>query len=98
MNYADIKSGLDQLALKISNEKARIVRGRLELTKAQTELAALPAASAELRTAIDDAATANPTDEAYIMQKNEKDKLVANFQALKTYCDNLIAAYDAVIE
>jgi hypothetical protein len=98
MNYADIKSGLDLLALTISNVRNRIVRGRTELTRAQTELVALPATSTELRTAIDDAAIVNPTDEAYLMHKNEKDKLVANFQALKTYCDKLIIAYDDVIE
>jgi len=96
--YADIKWGLDDIAKTISRGRSFIDNSRSSLVRAQDLLGTLPGDTAELRNDIDDAAVANPNDDAYQMAKNEKDKLVADFQALNTYTGDLIAAWDAVEE
>jgi len=45
---------------------------------------------------INQAAIDNPTDQAYLLAKSEKDKLVVDFTALKVYAGNLITAFDSV--
>jgi len=50
----------------------------------------------EFVTDLDAAATANPTNAAWLAAKADKDLLVADFSALLTRAQNLKAAYDAV--
>lgn len=96
--YSQIKSGLDDVATRTSGNRSTINRARTFLTNAQTDLSAMPLAYTGLATEINTLAAANPTDAAYQLALNEKNKLVADFQTLKAYVDTLIAAFDAVAE
>lgn len=96
--FSQIKSGLDDISSKNSKNRSMLSSSRASLLSAQANLAGMTAAYSGLVADINDAATANPTDEAYQLAKSEKDKLVSDFQSLKTYCDALIAAFDGVTE
>jgi len=96
--FSQIKSGLDEIAAKNERNRTIIESSRSSLGVAQTNLSKMLTDYSQLVADINQTAIDNPTDDAYRLAKSEKDKLVADFQALKTYVDSLIVAYDAVNE
>ena len=94
--YSEIKNGLDGIADENRQGKVWAENSRTKLVSAQTLLAGMTAKYSALIADINAAVIANPTDEAYLFAKSEKDKLVADFQSLKNYVDALIVAFDAV--
>jgi hypothetical protein len=96
--YSQIKNGLDEISSKNAKNRLFIESARSSLDKALTSLNAMPAEYSDLVLDINNGAIENPDDQAYIFAKAEKDKLVSDFQNLKTYVNNLITAFDAVEE
>jgi len=96
--FSQIKSALDEIANKNARNRRFLENARGSLVTAQSNLVAMPADYASIVADINQAAIDNPSDEAYLLAKSEKDKLAADFQNLRTYADNLIDAYDAVTE
>lgn len=96
--FSQIKSGLDEISDRNKRNREHLARARDFIVKAQTDLAAMPGEYTSLVQDINQAAIDNPTDQAFQLAKSEKDKLVANFNSLKSYCDDLLAAFDAVNE
>ncbi len=96
--FSQIKAVLDEIATKNARQRRYLENARASLVTAQTNLAGMPSEYSAIVADIDQAAIDNPTDEAYLLAKSEKDKLAADFQNLKTYADALIVAYDAVSE
>ena len=96
--YSQIKNGLDEIAAKIEQARSYINNGKTSLVRAQTDLGAMPTKWSSLIADINQAAIDNPTDDVYLLSKSEKDKLVSNFQSLKTYADALVVAWDSIEE
>ena len=94
--FSDMKYALDEIAKHTSMNKAAIERARKSLVDAQYNLNAMQTKYSGVVSDINQAAIENPGDVAYEMAKSEKDKLVADFQALKAYAENLIIAFDSV--
>ena len=94
--YSEIKAVLDEIAGETSKNQKLTASSRVRLVTAQTNLASMPGKYGSIISDIDQAAIDNPNDDAYQLAKSEKDKLVVDFQALKSYVDNLIAAFDSV--
>lgn len=96
--FSDMKYALDEIARKNARGRQLIGVARKELIRVQSDLSGMTEEYSAMVTAINQAAINNPTDEIYLMTKKEKDKLVADFQNLKIYADDLITAFDAVVE
>ena len=94
--FSDMKYALDEIAKHTSMNKATIERARKSLVDAQYNLNAMQTKYSGVVSDINQAAIENPGDVAYEMAKSEKDKLVADFQELKAYAENLIIAFDSV--
>lgn len=96
--FSQIKSGLDEISDRNKRNREHLARARDFIVKAQTDLTTMQTEYSTLVADINQAAIDNPTDQAYQLAKSEKDKLVADFQSLKSYCDSLLASFDAVNE
>lgn len=96
--FSEMKYGLDEIARKTNRARDFVFAARKELTRAQSDLGAMLADYNGLVAEINAVATNNPEDAIYQHVKLEKDKLVADFQELKTYVDDLITAFDGVSE
>ena len=94
--YSEIKAALDEIARQTSLNKAMIARARKSLIDAQYNLNAMQTTYSGVVSDINQAAIDNPTDQAYLLAKSEKDKLVVDFTALKAHAGNLITAFDSV--
>ena len=90
--YTEVKTVLDEIAERTTNNGKRVAQARAMMTQAQADLAAMPAAYGTLLTALDAAATANPSNAAWQGAKAEKDQMVADFNALKAAVDALVTA------
>ena len=80
-SFADIKAGLDEIAQRIRSNNSRMATAKQSTSQALSDLDAMPAAYTPLIQEIDAQAAANPTVEAWILAKSEKDLLVAEFNA-----------------
>lgn len=96
--FSDMKYALDEISRKNARGRQLIEAARAGLARVQSDLGAMTSEYTSIVTDINQAAIANPTDDAYQLLKSEKDKLVADFQDLKGYTDDLIVAFDAVVE
>ena len=96
--YSQIKNVLDEIASKNARNRRYIESAKTQLTTAKTNLSAMVSDYSAIVSDINQAAIDNPSDEAYLLAKSEKDKLVADFQNLKTYAEALIVAYESVTE
>lgn len=94
--YGDRKVALDEIAGRIQTNRKRLQQARQLVAAAESDLSAMTTAYSEIVTDIDSDATANPGDEAHQLQKNEKDKLVAEFNALETKATDTKNAIDGV--
>ena len=96
--FSDMKYALDEISRKNARGRQLIEAAHTDLVRVQSDLGAMTAEYTAIIGEINQAAIDNPSDVAYQMAKSEKDKLVANFQSLKTYTDALIVAFDGVTE
>lgn len=84
---SQVKAGLDAVAQRIAQNRARAVSAKAQFTLAQNELAAIPADYADLVATID---AYTPTGAFETLAKDEKAKLVAEFTALKSVVDSAV--------
>lgn len=94
--YSQRKVALDEIADRIQQAAKRMQQGRASYQTAETDLAAMQTAYSEIVSDINADASANPLDQAHQLQKAEKDKLVADFQSLKSTATAVLAAIDGV--
>ena len=97
-SYSKMAAKLDEIAEKSVRFEDVIFDGRRRLIHAQTKLTEMQSEYSSLVADINQAAIDNPTDEDYQRAKSIKDKLVIDFQNLKSYATALISAYDGVIQ
>ena len=96
--FSQMKFDLDEIAKKTTRGRTIIQNARKALVSANSELSAIQADYSGLIADIDQAVLDNPADSVLEMVKGEKDKLVVDFIALKSYCNDLITAFDGVVE
>ena len=77
------KAALDDIAVRIKSNQARVTNGLDSLATAVSDLTSLQSQYTAIVSEIDADLAANPDDDAYKVMKSEKDKLVAEFLALK---------------
>lgn len=77
------KAALDDIAVRIKSNQSRVTNGLDSLATAVSDLTSLQSQYAAIVSEIDADLAANPDDDAYKVMKSEKDKLVAEFLALK---------------
>lgn len=95
--YSQIKTGLDNISSAISTARNRLTQAQQQTNTAVAELGSLQTQYASLIADINDLATAEPANAASQNAKAEKDKLVAEFQALNTLAASLKTAVDGVL-
>ena len=81
--YAETKAALDEIAGRINQNQARLQSAQQQIATAEAELAAMSEAYAPVVADLDAAAAANSDNTALQVAKQEKDLLVAEYQALK---------------
>ena len=96
--YSQMKNALDEIARKNDEYRKQLGVSRAKLASAYSGLDSMLSDYTQIVSEIETAFTNNPDDLAYEILKVEKDKLVADFQSLKTYANNLITAFDGVVE
>ena len=94
--YSERKVALDEIAVRIRANAKRLTQARQTVATAEADLTAMTTDYAGIVADINADALANPNDEAFQLQKVEKDKLVAEFQALMTKATNVKDAIDGV--
>lgn len=96
--FSQIKSGLDEIAGKNKTYRDYVDRSRKQLEEAASRLAAMPADYAGLVQQVETMAAANAGNEAFAVALAEKNELVRDFQALRAYVNNLLTAFNNVVE
>lgn len=94
--YSERKVALDEIAVRIRSNDKRLKDARSQIATAEADLTAMATIYAAIVTDIDASATDNPSDTAYQLQKVEKDKMVSEFNTLKTRSTALKTAFDGV--
>lgn len=94
--YSERKVALDEIAARIRTNAKRLVDCRAQAAAAESDLTAMETNYTALVQDIEADATSFPNDEAFQLQKLEKDKLVAEFSVLKTTATNTKDAIDGV--
>lgn len=89
---SQIKAGPNEIATRIAHERSRLAQAKSLITATEVALAGMPAQYGSLIADIDALAGSAPF---VLLSKDEKAKLVAEFQALKTQATN---AKNAVAE
>jgi methyl-accepting chemotaxis protein len=84
LTWDQIKNGLDDVSRDIQRQRNTRDTGRTQIESANTKLGEMQAKYAALVMDINAMATAEPGNAAAQHAKADKDKLVAEFQALKT--------------
>jgi len=87
---SQIKSGLDQIAVLITEQRAVVEKAQSNAANASAALAAIATDYADVITTID-AFAVNSTDYFERMAKAEKAKMQAEFIALKADADAIMA-------
>lgn len=96
--YSELLVSMDEIAARTVRNREHVVAAKTRLVRAQTDLAAMQSEYSAISTEINTLATNNPSDEALQDLKRVKDKLADDFVDLKGYVDDLITAYDGVVE
>jgi predicted transcriptional regulator len=89
---SQIKAGLNEIATRIAQERSRLAQAKNSITAAEVALSGMPA---QYGTLIADIDALTGTAPFVLLSKDEKAKLVAEFQALKSQAT---AAKNAVAE
>lgn len=95
LTFTQAKATLDDVSVRIETARKRMESARAAYGVAQNELGSIPSAYATFITDLEAAAAADTWPQADV-QKAEKDQMVADYQALKSYVDGVIAAIDAL--
>ena len=74
--FSEMKIALDEIAQKNTRVRQLVAAARKSMVNAQTILQAMSGEYSVIGSEIDQAAIDNPNDEAYLLAKSEKDKLV----------------------
>lgn len=82
--YTSARVALTEIAQRSDANRKRLDQAKATISAADADLGAMPTAYGTIVTDINAAAAAAPGDAALQALKAEKDKLVADFQALKT--------------
>lgn len=94
--YSEITTALDEIRARIASNRSRLASARATVLQAETDLTAMNAAYSQYVTDLNTMVTANPDDAAVQAAKADKDRLVSDFQALKTKATNIKNAIDGV--
>lgn len=94
VTFTQAKNTLDAIAARSDRNRRRVAQARTLLNEAASDLAAMPAAYSGFVSDLNAAAAANPSDEAWQHALSEKNHMVADFQALRTEVDALVAAIE----
>jgi hypothetical protein len=86
--FSQIKSGLDAISRRIVDNRTKVQQAKAMLASAQADLMQMGIDYGSLVTDIGAALTASPNDVAVQNAKAQADRLVAEFNALKTICTN----------
>ena len=87
---SEIKSGMDDIAVRIAEQRAVVNKAKSNAQLASDELSAITTDYADVIASID-AFAANSTDYFERLAKAEKAKLQAEFVALKVVADGIVA-------
>jgi hypothetical protein len=94
--FSERKVALDEIAARIRTDAKRMTNARAQVAEAEADLTTMQTAYTALVADINADAAAFPADAVFAAMKGEKDKLVAEFQALKTKATNTKNAMDGV--
>lgn len=94
--YSTRKTALDEIAARIQADGKRLQQARAAVATSVSDLTAMQSLYTEIIGDINTDAAANPSDQAYQLQKVEAEKLVAEFNSLKTQATATLAAIDGV--
>lgn len=95
-SFSTAKTSLDQIADRIQSNRRKLQQAQAWAAEAEADLTAMPAAYGTVIADIDAAVVAAPGDTALVNLKAEKDKLVAEFNALKPAATSMKNATAAV--
>ena len=90
--FSQIKTGLDTISARIVADRALLVQAKSTAQSVAADLTSMGTEYTQFVQDVDAASAANPTDAAYTNAKAEKDRLVAEFNALKTVANNTVTA------
>lgn len=93
--YSEMKQSITEIVGKITDARDHVSRGKTLIARAQTILTDLPTDYSTIIADIDQFLVDNPSDEAALGLKAEKDLLVAEYQAFKTTVDALVIAVNS---
>ena len=94
--FSEMKTALDEIAARISRNRARLTQAVSSTVSAETDLTQMATDYSTVVSDINTFLTNNSNDEAAKTLKAEKDLLVSEFQALKTASTNMKAAVQGV--
>lgn len=86
--YAEVKKFMDDIATKINVERSAYEKAKARIEAVSSNLAGIPTIYEDLITTVD---AYTPTGSFETLCKDEKNKLSAEFTALKNIVDALIA-------
>jgi len=92
VTFSQINTGLDAISGLIVSDRADAVQAKANLQAVVDRLTALGTQYSQFVSDVDAALAASPSDPALINAKAAKDRLVAEFTALKTAVQNGVAA------
>lgn len=94
--YSSATSALDEIRIRIQANRSKLLQAQALAASAESDLIAMQTAYGQIVTDIDTASANAPNDVAYTNLKADKDKLVAEFNTLKTGATNMKTATTGV--
>lgn len=91
-NFTKTINALDQIAERIIRARNRLDSAKVAFSLGSTDLANIPSDFSTVVTELNAEATAKPGDDAIQDLKAVKDKMVADYQALKADADSAVTA------
>ena len=95
LTYTEIKTALDEIAQRSTQNSKRVAQAKATLTQAQSDLVAMQTVYSAVVTDLNAAAIANPDNAAWQAAKAEIDQLVADFNTIKAEVDALVTAVNS---
>ena len=97
LNYSNARRGINEIVYRITNNQTVLQEAVIKVNKVILDLDDMQQNYLPTIQYIDAQATANPADPLWTEIKNIKDKVVADYQAIKTVAENMktdLANYD----
>jgi hypothetical protein len=92
---SQIKAGLNDIAQRIAGERNRLLQAKVAITTAKATLAGFPA---QYQTLLADIAALTGNDASVVLAKDERAKLIAEFQALQATATAAETAIASIIQ